>query len=425
MPACPSSPVPPALQQLGALYAEYGTDLLTCLEHVPDHRSRFGRRYPLNGLLCLCAAAMCGGNTHPAAIADWAATAAEITLERLGLASRSWTGALRRPDATTITRALTGLDTAVLETLVAARAADAALTAGPIECACDHDQPDWPDAATEQAERDCCPGALPQVAVDGKYLRGTGSSAAEQDKLVSAFEPSRGITLAQVPVPEGTNETSCFQPLLAPLDLTGTAVSADAAHTTAANARWLVETKRAHYLLAVKADQPTLLAQMKALDWTAVPDRSRRRRSAHGRWELRSMRTIELDPAVGRLHLPHAATAIRIIRTRTIKGKTTRETVYYVTDLTCPDTTPAAMAFHIRRHWSVENSSHHVRDRTFAEDACTTRTGPAPQALAALRNLIIGLLHCTGERNLASATRRYNRNEPATLRLLGINSKPT
>src|SRR5690606_41352891 len=114
----------------------------------------------------------------------------------------------------------------------------------------------------------------------------------------------------------GTTESSCVQPLLAPLDLTGTAVSADAAHTTAANARWLVETKRAHYLLAVKADQPTLLAQMKALDWTAVPDRSRRRRSAHGRWELRSMRSIELDTALGRLHLPHAATAIRIIRTQ-------------------------------------------------------------------------------------------------------------
>jgi hypothetical protein len=29
-----------------------------------------------------------------------------------------------------------------------------------MECACGHDQPDWPDAATEQAERDCCPAAL-------------------------------------------------------------------------------------------------------------------------------------------------------------------------------------------------------------------------------------------------------------------------
>lgn len=413
------------LKQLGALYAEYGADLLGCLEHVPDHRSRFGRRYPLSGLLCLCAAAMCGGNTHPAAIADWAATAAEATLADLGLASRSWTGALRRPDATTIARALTGLDIAALETLVAARAADAALAAGPGQCACDPDRPDRPDSAAEQTERDCCPDALPQAAVDGKYLRGTGPTAAEQDKLISAFEPSRGITLAQARIPEGTNETTCFQPLLAPLDLRGTVISADAAHTTAANAAWVIEAKGAHYLLAVKADQPTLFTQMRALDWTAVPDRSRRRRAAHGRWELRSMRTIELDPAVGTFHLPHAATAIRIIRTRTTGGKTTRETVYYATDLTCPDTTPAAIAFHIRRHWSVENSSHHVRDRTFAEDACTTRTGAAPQALAAMRNLVIGLLHTAGETNIAKATRRYNRDEPATLRLLGINPKPT
>lgn len=98
MPACPFSPEPPPLKQLGALYAEHGADLLACLEHLPDHRSRFGRRYPLEGLLCLCAAAMTGANTHPAAIADWVATTSEATLIGLGLASRYWTGALRRPE---------------------------------------------------------------------------------------------------------------------------------------------------------------------------------------------------------------------------------------------------------------------------------------------------------------------------------------
>jgi hypothetical protein len=43
-----------------------------------------------------------------------------------------------------------------------------------------------------------------------------------------------------------------------------------------------------------------------------------------------------------------------------------------------------------RGHWGIE-SVHHVRDVTFGEDASTVRTGHAPQNLAALRNLVIGL----------------------------------
>jgi hypothetical protein len=43
-----------------------------------------------------------------------------------------------------------------------------------------------------------------------------------------------------------------------------------------------------------------------------------------------------------------------------------------------------------RGHWGIE-SIHYVRDVTFGEDRSTVRTGHAPQNLAALRNLVIGL----------------------------------
>lgn len=120
-----------------------------------------------------------------------------------------------------------------------------------------------------------------------------------------------------------------------------------------------------------------MYSQVKNLKWALVLDRSRRRRVAHGRWELRSMRTLELAPGITPFHLSHATTAIRVIRTRTIKGKTSRETVYYATDLRIgPDLTPAALAFAIRRHWAIENSSHHVRERTFAKTPVPL--GPEP-----------------------------------------------
>lgn len=43
-----------------------------------------------------------------------------------------------------------------------------------------------------------------------------------------------------------------------------------------------------------------------------------------------------------------------------------------------------------RGHWGIERL-HYVRDVTFGEDRSTVRTGHAPQNLATLRNLVIGL----------------------------------
>ncbi len=48
-----------------------------------------------------------------------------------------------------------------------------------------------------------------------------------------------------------------------------------------------------------------------------------------------------------------------------------------------------------------------MRDETFGEDACQTRTGFAPQVRAACLNLVIALLRRTGATNLAAALRTY------------------
>jgi predicted transposase YbfD/YdcC len=44
-----------------------------------------------------------------------------------------------------------------------------------------------------------------------------------------------------------------------------------------------------------------------------------------------------------------------------------------------------------RGHWTIENPIHYVRDVTFGEDRSTARTKHAPENLATLRNLVIGL----------------------------------
>jgi predicted transposase YbfD/YdcC len=81
-----------------------------------------------------------------------------------------------------------------------------------------------------------------------------------------------------------------FVPLLAGLELTGAVVTADALHTHADAAGFLVTGKQAHYLFTVKANQPTLLGRCQRLAWHQVPVLDRTRDRAHGRIELRTSR---------------------------------------------------------------------------------------------------------------------------------------
>ena len=61
----------------------------------------------------------------------------------------------------------------------------------------------------------------------------------------------------------------------------------------------------------------------------------------------------------------------------------------------------------LRGHWGIENKLHWVRDVTFDEDRSQIRTGAAPQATAACRNLAIALLRRSGGTNIAAACRTY------------------
>jgi predicted transposase YbfD/YdcC len=74
----------------------------------------------------------------------------------------------------------------------------------------------------------------------------------------------------------------------------------------------------------------------------------------------------------------------------------------------------------VRNHRVIENRLRWIRDVTFGEDACQIRTGTAPQAMAALRNLAIGLFRLAGVSNIAAALRRTVRDATRPLTLLGI-----
>ena len=56
---------------------------------------------------------------------------------------------------------------------------------------------------------------------------------------------------------------------------------------------------------------------------------------------------------------------------------------------------------------------------TFAEDCSRVRTGTAPQVMACLRNLVIGVLSRVGPVNLAAALRQHPRDPARPLTTLG------
>ena len=398
MPAAVSSPIPAVLLKLGPLDAGRVADLRPYLDSVPDPRSRRGRWYPLTAVLLVCAFAVLSGAKSIDELAEWGERASTTLLAAIGIRRHPhlWR---RSPSPATIGRILGALDGDLLDRAVGTYLADQHRTAT--------------GAATT--------GRLRVVAVDGKALKGSARLTSPRRHLLSAVTHGTVVTLAQAEVGTKTNETTHFRPLLASLDLADAVVTFDALHSVKANISWLVQDKKAHYIAVIKTNQPAAHRQLAALPWRDIAVQHTSSGSGHGRTESRSIKTCGIADELGGIAFPHARLAIRVHRRRKQSGKReTRESVYAVTSLDAHQTSPADLAAAIRGHWGVENSSHHIRDVTFAEDASTVHTGTAPRAMATLRNLAIGVLKTLGADNIAKTTRALRDHPERALPLLGI-----
>ncbi|MFJ7909159.1 ISAs1 family transposase [Kitasatospora sp. NPDC096204] len=362
-----------------ALEGVAGLSLVERLRLLPDPRRRRGVRHPFVAVLLVAASAVVAGAHSYAAIGQWSANAPQRTLARLGARVAGALGLRVAPSATTIRRIvgladLTGAD----------------------------------------------PSGSDSIAVDGKAARGSRHGTSPAAHLLAAMTAD-GHTVTQLRVPDKTNEITCFTALLEPFDLTGVTVTADALHTQRAHAHFLVEARKAHYLLVVKANQPELHRRLRSLPWKDVTARRYDREIGHGRKETRVTRALTVT-GLG-LDFPHAAQAVRILRHRTdLKtGTVSRQTIYAITDLTSQEASPERLGRLARSQWTIENRLHFVRDTTFAEDASKIRTGHGPDNMATLRNLAINTLRAAGHRNIAAGI-RHTSYEPfiRPLDLLGI-----
>jgi predicted transposase YbfD/YdcC len=226
--------------------------------------------------------------------------------------------------------------------------------------------------------------------------------------------------LAQRRIGGAPKEVPAVRPLLADLDLAGVVVTADALHTHADAAEFLVADKQAHYLFQVKANQPTLLARLQRLPWHRVPVADRTRDRGHGRIEHRTLKVV----TVGHVGFPYAAQVLQVTCKTSALGTRRRRTmtVYAITSFGFAQARPARLADLLHGHWAIE-VLHHLRDVTFAEDGSQVRTGAGPSVMACLRNLVIGALNRAGPVNLAAELRHHARDPHRPLATLGIRSR--
>jgi predicted transposase YbfD/YdcC len=391
VPAELSSSIPAALAPLAHADPLRPADtpgLLAYLATIHDPRRACGRRHPLAAILAMAAAAVLAGARSVTAIAEWAADAPQPVRAALG-ARRDGPDHWVVPAEATIRRTLERLDPTALAAVLGT----------------------WLAGRDRPAQR------RRAVAVDGKTLRGAKRGDGRQVHLLAAMDHATRAVLAQRQVDGAPGEVPGLRPLLADLDLDGVVITADALHTHADAAEFLVTSKQAHYLLTVKANQPTLLDRCAAIPWQDVPVADRTRDRAHGRIELRTLKVVSVQG----FGFPHAAQILQVTRTtRQLHTKRWRAvTVYAITSLPFQLARPARLADLLRGHWAIE-ALHHVRDTTFAEDASQVRTGTAPNAMAVLRNLVIGVLSRAGPVNVAAALRHHARDPRRPLATLGI-----
>ncbi len=227
--------------------------------------------------------------------------------------------------------------------------------------------------------------------------------------------------LAPVEVAGKENEIKAAPRLLEAIDLRSKVVSADAMLAQRQLSAQVVESG-GDYVWIVKKNQPQLredIATFFASD--GVPENGATAETVnkrHGRIEKRSLRAS--DGLSDYLDWPHVQQVFKVERRFEYvkEGKTTHETVYGITSLGLDQAGPQRLLEIVRTHWNIENGLHYRRDETLREDWCHLRLAHGQRMMAAVNNLVLGLLLRRGVHNVPQQRRRYAARWDEALKLI-------
>ena len=376
-------PLPPAWEpkghseraesELRSLYEE--------LARVQDFRRAQGRKHPVASVLAVYVLAWLANLRGPVAAAEYASKLTQRELQAIGAWKNPKTGRRVPVSKSTLHRVIASVDPAEIEAVL--------------------QRFSMPRLELGRA-----------VAVDGKRIRGANRNGAQHYETATLVEHSTHRPVAIHGYQEEGGETAAVRALLEQVPIRGRLLTIDALFTTREIARLLVEAHGADYLMSVKKNASETHHLLSTICWERDATGCFREAvdKGHGRIQQRSIQVLTPPPRL--LNYPHVSQIFRITRKRTDArhhrtANTSTETAYGITSVPASRATPRQLLAYNRGHWSVE-VNHHIRDTTFAEDACLARTRFAPQNNATCTNLALALiLHRTRFDSIASATRHF------------------
>ena len=244
------------------------------------------------------------------------------------------------------------------------------------------------------------------IAIDGKTARRTHDQRKGLKALhtLSAYATNARLTLAQLSVPEKTNEITAIPDLLDQLaeikQLKGALVTIDAMGCQVEIADKIVAHK-ADYLLALKGNQPTLEADVEGYFGSAPADELVSKTTVekgHGRIETRTYTASDtVDWIVSDRSYPGQPRFKTIKTIKTIlkvhdrteyADRCSFDTRYYISSAPRDIERIARGA---RGHWGVE-SMHWLLDVEFNDDLSRYRTGHGAKNMAIVRRFALGLV---------------------------------
>jgi predicted transposase YbfD/YdcC len=259
------------------------------------------------------------------------------------------------------------------------------------------------------------------VAVDGKVMRGAWTDENDKVTLFSAMLHREAVTIAQVRVPDGTNEITQADSLLDAVRIPEgepVLITLDAAHTQRETAESVAGKPGWDYLMTVKGNQPSLQRAVFDKILPQLREAPHHVTEEHDRGRIKR-RSCWIAGAEG-IDFPHARQAA-IIRREVFEisgDRVSKEHALILTSRKGERMNAADVNQHTRGHWGIENKSHYIRDTVYREDNSQAWAAEGPHALASLRNLTLGLFRLKNANSIKETTEWVCRDRMRALQFM-------
>lgn len=366
--------------------------LLVLFLQIKDPRSHINRVHSLLGILGLViVAVICGARTWKD-IVEYGKSNEDFLKEFLDLSNGI-------PSENTLNRLISKLDSDQFEMCFRA----------------------WVDSLINKEEGRIIP-------LDGKTIRGAKSKGQKSPiHIVSAWSCENDVVLGQFKTNEKSNEITAIPELLKYLDITGSVVTIDAMGTQVEIAKEITE-RKADYVFAAKANQPTLLQNIEdEFRFSKNINTDTDFDMGHGRIETRTCSVISDLKFVNQDNKwPELKSVIQIDSIREFKNsekKAEKSTRYYISSLV---KSPEEFQKIIRSHWAIENKLHWTLDVTFGEDASRKRAGNAAQNFSTINKCAMNLLRNekTQKQGMEGKRRKAGWDKAYLMKVLNLEMQP-